>query len=348
MPKKGPNIYKRNDGRWEGRISVIDENGNKKYKSIYARTKKELKEKLKLEKQKLQEKEESIKFKVAVERWLNEKRKNVKIASYNTYKSKAERLIDYFKEYKVAEISENVIKEYSKSLIQNGLSERIINETLRTLKSIISFNGNEEHNKNEISSQSNSSGRNMTMLTTEESKLLIEYCCSDITPYKTIILLVLYTGLRLSEVVALRWEDIDLQHGTICVNKVMQRVKDYDDNSTKIITNEIDERIVYLPSNAVKILKKIRHKKQNYISTNKENPIDFRTIQKALSDLNLDIPKLSFLDLRDNFALYSIESGIDVRIISQNMGVNFEALKKYFDFLTQLPNPQKEIKKFIF
>ena len=47
MAKRGSNIYKRKDGRFEGRVAVgFNENGKIKYKSVYARTLSEVKEKM--------------------------------------------------------------------------------------------------------------------------------------------------------------------------------------------------------------------------------------------------------------------------------------------------------------
>lgn len=51
MSKKGENIYKRKDGRWEGRyIRCYDENGKAKYGYIYGKTYNETKQKLILKK----------------------------------------------------------------------------------------------------------------------------------------------------------------------------------------------------------------------------------------------------------------------------------------------------------
>ena len=50
MPKKGENIYKRKDGRWEGRYAVEkDSTGKVKYVYVYGKTYKDVKEKLKAE-----------------------------------------------------------------------------------------------------------------------------------------------------------------------------------------------------------------------------------------------------------------------------------------------------------
>lgn len=57
MPKRGENIYKRKDGRWEGRVRKPEpsETGGK-YKYIYGRTYKEVKEKMRYTKKSLSEK----------------------------------------------------------------------------------------------------------------------------------------------------------------------------------------------------------------------------------------------------------------------------------------------------
>ena len=98
MPRKGENIYKRKDGRWEGRI-IIGHNasGKAKYKYLYAHSYREVKAKMKIEKNNITtsgfEGQNPISFKTATFQWLNTVKVNCKISSYNKYRNIAERVI---------------------------------------------------------------------------------------------------------------------------------------------------------------------------------------------------------------------------------------------------------------
>ena len=87
MPRRGNNIRKRQDGRWEGRILLLDNSGEKKYKSIYAHTYKDLKKKM----SSYNLNHHSVSKEVAVEKiandWLENKRISVKLSTYTKYKN---------------------------------------------------------------------------------------------------------------------------------------------------------------------------------------------------------------------------------------------------------------------
>ena len=89
MPKRGSNIYKRKDGRYEGRVPVgYKGDGTLKYKSVYARTLSEVKEKMAQFYSVRQESTiSSLKLTVrdAAEQWLTSAKLRVKPASYANY-----------------------------------------------------------------------------------------------------------------------------------------------------------------------------------------------------------------------------------------------------------------------
>lgn len=75
--------------------------------------------------------------------------------------------------------------------------------------------------------------------------------------------------------------------------------------------------------------------------------LDPRSLQRALKVCieEKELPQLTFLEIRDNFALHALESGVDVRMVTQNMGVSFHSMEKYFEIINQQPR-QEEIDKF--
>ena len=89
MAKRGSNIYKRKDGRFEGRVPVgYQKNGKIKYKSVYARTLSEVKEKMsEVHSIRQNQPVSAIKLTVreAAEQWLSSAKLRVKESSYVNY-----------------------------------------------------------------------------------------------------------------------------------------------------------------------------------------------------------------------------------------------------------------------
>ena len=90
MPKRGQNIYKRNDGRWEGRYIKEHSNDKIKYGYIYAKTCKEAKEKLlevssKTKGTKQPKVSNNLNFKAVAEKWLETLKSQLKISSCVKY-----------------------------------------------------------------------------------------------------------------------------------------------------------------------------------------------------------------------------------------------------------------------
>ena len=90
MPKRGENIRKRKDGRWEARfIAGRDCNGKARYRSVYGKSYTEAKEKAKLEQGKKdtqKQENEGILFRDLLEQWLQNNRIRYKQSTYSKYK----------------------------------------------------------------------------------------------------------------------------------------------------------------------------------------------------------------------------------------------------------------------
>ena len=89
MPRTGENIYKRKDGRWEGRYIRERVDGKAKYGTVYARSYKEVKRRLEEAKGELRKKQLSTtragKMEDIGKRWLSDAAMSVKESSVNKY-----------------------------------------------------------------------------------------------------------------------------------------------------------------------------------------------------------------------------------------------------------------------
>ena len=144
------------------------------------------------------------------------------------------------------------------------------------------------------------------------------------------IIICLSTGIRIGEICALKWNDIDIENGFIKVSKTLQRIYlvDKEIKTTKLIIDKPKTRNSFreipLSSDLVRIVKPIMKvvNKNYYILTNEEKPTEPRTYRNYYKNLmrKLNIPLIKFHGLRHSFATRCIESNCDYKTISVLLG----------------------------
>ena len=220
MAKRGSNIYKRKDGRFEGRVPVgYQDNGKIKYKSVYARTLSEVKEKMSEMYSVRQNRAVSpIKLTVvdAAVQWLSSAKLRVKESSYANY--------------------ENIV---SKHIIPILGGEYMSNLTTQKLNDFIHYklNRGRLNHSGGLSAKSREYGIKEThftmpkiekkptdVLNVFERKRLENYLIHNQNSTNISVLLCLFTGLRIGELCGLKWGDIDFDNGTLMVSRTVQRI----------------------------------------------------------------------------------------------------------------------------
>ena len=144
------------------------------------------------------------------------------------------------------------------------------------------------------------------------------------------ILVCLSTGLRIGEVCALKWSDINMDTGLLHVNRTIERIYivDSDKPHTEIVINtpktKNSLREIPLSKELVRIFKPLMKvvNKDYYILTNNTKPTEPRTYRNYFNKLlkQLDIPRLKFHGLRHSFATRCIESHCDYKTVSVLLG----------------------------
>ena len=139
MSRRGENIYKRKDGRWEGRyIAERTPNGKAIYKSVYAKSYAEVKEKVRLKASVKQFAANKFTFEYYAEQWLNNVKLSHKISTYNKYK------IIYNLHIKPVVSNcriENISNSHIQKIIDNCsyLSPKTVNDILCVVKMIFEY-----------------------------------------------------------------------------------------------------------------------------------------------------------------------------------------------------------------
>lgn len=345
MPRKGENIYKRKDGRWEARYKKeTSVNGKIVYGYLYARTYREVKGKLYHILSKKQEPAENtadseLFSEIALE-WLEHVQLQVKESTSNKYERILNKyILPVYGQKRTEYITHDLIESECNRLLQyggkkeNGLSPKTVSDILSVLRSILKFAEKKNHKivRDGKSIQIKHHNPQMRVFSIMEEKRLYRYLCENVTPCNVGIMLCLFTGLRVGEVCALKWEDISFTEHTLHVHHTLQRISNREQTEsgkkTKIVLtspkSECSIRVIPLADDVEQLLLNYRTSASGYVLTNDTFKfIEPRTMQnhfkRALRECNIE--EANFHTTRHTFATRCIELGFDVKSLSEILG----------------------------
>ncbi len=257
MSKKGENITKRKDGRWEARvIKGRDCSGKAKYKYLYAFSYQDVRQKkndyIKNQKVCADKKSDVLLDSLFVE-FLARKRYEVKESTYVRYHEIVDMYLSpAFHHIKVNELSSRHISELLNTKLNahrkkfgGELSPKRMCDILSVLKLVLKF-GLQEGYCNHIPhviTPKNTTTEPKMMNGDEQSKLINCVLASN-DQQQIGIVLALCTGLRIGELCALTWSDVNLNENYITVNKTIQRIPDRGgERLTKILISSPKSRL---------------------------------------------------------------------------------------------------------
>ena len=274
-----------------------------------------------------------ITFKEIANGWKEEKKNYVKLSTYSAYCLLCDNhLIPAFAE--LNDITEELVQTYVLEELKRGLNEKTIKDILIVLKMILKY-GVKNHyidfHQIDIKFPTNHERKVVEVLTRDNQKKLMDYLYSNFTFKNMGIFLCLSTGLRIGELCALKWCDIDMEERVIKVRHTIQRIYITDEGDKKYTKLLIDTpktkesiRDIPLSSDLVKLLSPLKKvvNDEFFILTNDSNPTEPRTYRNYYKKVlkNLDIPDLKFHGLRHSFATRCIEANGDYKTVSVILG----------------------------
>ena len=161
------------------------------------------------------------------------------------------------------------------------------------------------------------------------------------------ILLSLYTGLRLGEVLALKWQNIDIKNKLIYVDKSIGTISQHHKTLTieSLPKTQSSIREIPIPKKLLDLLKVLRkNSKSDYvIVSHNGKQIQPRAYQKSFDNLlkKLHIKHYGFHSLRHTFATRLLENGVDIKTISELLGHSSPTITLNRYVHTNLQNKRK-------
>ncbi|MBN9294432.1 MAG: site-specific integrase [Flavobacteriia bacterium] len=264
--------------------------------------------------------------------WKTDKKQYVKKSTFSAYVLLIENhLLPIFGS--LQEIEEQQVQKFVFQKLEQGLSQKSIKDILIVLKMVLKFGAKNKwisYEPFEIQYPTIRESQHVEVLSKTHQKKVMNYIQEHFTFRNLGVYICLSSGMRIGEICALTWEDIDTDNGIIHVRKTIQRIYVIEDGKRRtellLDTPKTKNSIREIPMSRdllrmLKPFKKIVNP-NFFVLTNDAKPTEPRTYRSYYKNLikNLEIPEIKFHGLRHSFATRCIESKCDYKTVSVLLG----------------------------
>ena len=277
----------------------------------------------------------NVSFSRVLDLWLSANEVRIKRATYDKYNYLINtHILPELGNFSVSELSATQINEFLSKKLHNGglennspLSPSYVSTMSMIINGAIKYAVNENlcpAMKNPIFKPTLYK-KQISILNNSDYKKLVSYLSDNINSTKTGVLLALYTGLRIGEICALKWDNVDLKSMIIHIKSTVSRVN--IEGKTKFILEapktKSSVRDIPIPTKLGNILKSLyKVRKSDYVVSDKEGFVIPRTLEYRFHRITnlLGIEEISFHALRHTFATNCLSNGMDVKSLSEILG----------------------------
>lgn len=256
MSKRGENIYKRKDGRWEGRyIKERSADGKARYAYVYGKSYADAKQKLLdrriAQAQNIDCSPSHTKYGDILRNWIAMSRVHIKESTYSRYVHLANvHILPYLGELPTDKLTTQTVEKHISFLLnkgrvdkKGGLAPKTVSDILTLIKGSIDYANCSGYSVNCYLDRLTvkKTQLDMRVLSIDEQHRLCDILMRDMNLTKFGVLLCMYTGIRIGEVCALKWESIDFSEGILSIRETLQRIQATDVGAckkTKIVITE--------------------------------------------------------------------------------------------------------------
>ena len=279
---------------------------------------------------KLRSRSNTIRFEELSVEWLALKKTTIKQSTYYKYAY----CIDKYLKDRIGRLRKKDLEKYDFNQMTNDLTKELspksVKEILNVLKSILKY-ANQKYDMNihlDLIISPKVRAKDISVLSKKEINRLEKYCLKENSLKSLGILICLNTGLRIGEICALRWENIDFEKKLIYIKKTLQRVYTVEKKTEIIIDSSKTEssiRSIPMSDKIYHILKDVHNKQSEkafFLTGTRDQYIEPRSYQNMFKRIlkASKVKEYNFHVLRHTFATNCIKVGMDIKSLSEILG----------------------------
>ena len=301
MARRGENIYKRKDGRWEGRYKYgYNDSGKAKYRSVYGHSYAEVRSKLAPLKASITTPFAACRLTVKelFDEWLSAVKLRVKPSTYANYQMKIEKhILPSFGGIRYDSLTVQMLNGFIEDKLNSGLSAKYVSDIIIVFKSMAKYIAKIHRFRNIMADVTlpKVHRKEMQLLSPVQQRKLCNYLLND------------------------------LKKSVLTVRRTVQRIRS-GAHGTQIIADtpksRSSRRSIPIPKFIMKLLRDSRSDDGRYILSNSTIITEPRTLQRRFKSIlkKADLPSVGYHCLRHMFATNSLQAGFDVKTLSEILG----------------------------